>query len=237
MRNKWIRLSFGVLILCLLAGCMYPNHLRKENQVTGLEYMVVVQSAIDQYYQDTGVLPIKSFTMDTPIFERYIIDFRKLLNSPYLSSIPPNAYEQGGNHYYMLVNVEEEPTVKLYDLAVAQKVNDIQRAIDQYKLKHNGKAPLDQPYAANWHTIDYGKLGMKAQSVRSVYGGGSLGLLVNESGKVVVDYGQEIAVLIRREAIVPAADVDLRTLLLEHSPYIPVKSEAYYWNNDMPVIQ
>lgn len=113
---------FGTLLLSavLLSGCLYPKELRKENQMASGEYVMVVQNAIDQYKAKTGVLPIKNSTENTPIYEKYPVDFRKL-QGPYLSSIPVNAFENGGTAAYVLVDVETKPAVKMMDIPSFQK--------------------------------------------------------------------------------------------------------------------
>ncbi len=55
----WMRAGGLLFLLLWISGCMYPNELRKENQLASGEYVLVVQNAIDQYKAKTGVLPIK----------------------------------------------------------------------------------------------------------------------------------------------------------------------------------
>jgi hypothetical protein len=227
-----------VALLTLLAGltgCLYPDSLRGENQGTGAEYVAIVQAAIDQYVAANGVLPIKNSTLDTPIYEKYAIDFAKLLNTPYLSMVPSNAFEKGGTNLYVLVDVETKPLVRLLDLRAAQTVNDVQRKAEEYR-RSTGVYPLGQPVAAGWHSIDYDKLNIAPVQVKSVFSGRYLTLLINRSGQVVIDYGPDLMTLIRDKALEPSADKDLRALLVEYSLYVPVKSAAYYWRNDEPAI-
>ena len=225
----------AVLLLIALTGCLYPDSMRGENQVTGTEYVAVVQSAVDQYVAANSVLPIKNSTLDTPIYEKYVIDFGKLLDTPYLSMVPPNAFEKGGTNLYVLVDVETKPLVRLLDLRTAQAVNDVQRKVDAHRHAGGG-IPLGDPAAASWHTIDYGALGISPVQVKSVFSGRFLTLLINREGKVIVDYGPDLMTLIQSKALQPKSDADLRALLIEHSLYVPVKSAAYYWRNNEPAI-
>jgi hypothetical protein len=225
----------AVLLLAALTGCLYPDSMRGENRGTGAEYVSVVQTAVDQYVAANSVLPIKNSTLDTPIYEKYVIDFGKLLDTPYLSVVPPNAFEKGGTNLYVLVDVETKPLVRLLDLRTAQAVNDVQRKVDAHRHAGGG-VPLGDPTAAGWHAIDYGMLGMSPVQVKSVFSGRFLTLLINREGNVIVDYGPDLMTLIQSKALQPKPDSDLRSLLVEHSLYVPVKSAAYYWRNNEPAI-
>lgn len=239
-RFWWVRRVAVVIslvtLLSILSGCLYPDERRGENQISGLEYVGVVQSAVDQYQAKTSLLPIKNSTMDTPIYEKYVVDFERLLQSPYLSQVPPNAYEQGGRAQYVLTDVEEKPLVRLLDLVTAQTVNDIQRDVLSYMEQKPGKAPLGVAIGAGWHAIDFDAMGKAAVQVRSVYSGRYLSPLVNRSGQVIVDYGPDLMTLIEDQAITPEAGSDLRELLIENSMFVPVKSAAYYWRDGEPTI-
>src|SRR5690606_33042748 len=93
-------------VLVLLSGCMYPKQMRKENQASVAESVIVVQHAVDLYKERNGTLPIKNSTEETPIYEKYVIDLKKLTQGPYLGMIPPIAFENGGSFLFVLVNPE-----------------------------------------------------------------------------------------------------------------------------------
>lgn len=233
--------AIGRFIVCigmvlLLGGCLYPDDRSSDTQGNGLEYVTVVQFAVDQYHERYGVLPIQNSTMDTPLYEKYRIDFKKLLDSPYLSEVPPNAFENGGVNLYVLINVEEQPEVKLLDLMAAQQVNDVKRAIDTYMFDHQDEAPLGIPISAGWYSIDFDKLGIESVQIQSKYSGRFLSLLVNKRGQVIIDYGPDLMSLITEKNLSPQEGYDLRTLLTDNSVYVPVKSVSYYWRNDEPAL-
>jgi hypothetical protein len=232
----WKTIAVLIVMVLILSGCLYPEHMRGENKASGVEYVTLVQSAIDQYQTKTSVLPIKNSSMETPIYEKYVIDFGRLLESPFLSEVPPNAFEKGGGSQYVLVNVEVKPQVRLLDLVTAQTVNELQNAVSSYKTNHNGALPLGEAVSAGWHTINYEKMGTSMVQVRSVFSGRYLSLLLNKNGQVIVDYGPDIMKLIQEKALTPQETIDLRTLLVEHSMFVPVKSAAYYWRDDEPSI-
>lgn len=237
MKRKWIQLIFVTLLLLFSSGCLYPDDRRAESQTNPQEFVVVVQAAVEAYQASTGILPIKNSDMDTPVYEKYIVDFKKLMDRGYLSRIPTNAFENGGTHYYVLVNVETEPTVKLLDISSLQQVREIERLVKDYVSKNTGKIPQDSHASGEWYTIDFDKISKERVQVRSTYSAQYLGLLVHTSGEVVIDYAPEIMkIMSRLEVTDPDPNLDLRSYLVEQSYYVPGQSNAYFWHNNQPVI-
>ncbi|MFD2672886.1 hypothetical protein [Marinicrinis sediminis] len=238
VRKSIAMLACLFLIGVLTTGCMYPDSQRKQPYRPSLESIAIVQIAVDQFQERTGVLPIKNSESDTPFYEKYIIDFKKLIG-PYLSEPPSNAFENGGSDYYVLVDVEKDPTVKLMSLVAIQKVNDVQRAVDDYALSHPGEWPLLNPaHSQGWFTLDYGKLSVKEPDIPSFYSPQSLQLLIHEEqGHVVIDYASDLMAIIQKKGIETfEAEGDIRALLIEDHPYVPVKSFPYEWNDQQPVL-
>lgn len=237
--KKWPNVIAISLLLTLLSGCMYPNEMKRENQVAAGEYMMVVQNSIDQFKKATGVLPIKNRENDTPIYEKYLIDFKKLKERNFISTIPANAFENGGTSIYVLINPETKPEVKLMDLTAFQKVDEVQKKVDEYISKNNGALPKGDQVAPKFYVLDFGKLGTKREQVLSVYTRSvALPLLVHESGKVVIDYAIEIMKLSEKKPELKqvSADKDLREELVANSYYVPVHSFPYHWVNGQPVV-
>ncbi|WP_281886908.1 hypothetical protein [Paenibacillus sp. YYML68] len=230
------RLSAVLVLLGLLAGCMYPNELRKENMLAGGEYVILVQSAVDQYKSKTGVLPIKNSEEATPLYEKYPIDFKKLLGA-YMSTIPSNAFENGGTARYVLIDVETKPTVKMLDLTSFQQTVELQRAVDEYRSR-TGVLPLAEKTAQGFHRIDFDKLKWKQTDVRSMYSVNTrLPFLIHDSGTVTIDYALEMMKLIDKKQLQGklAPDDDLRALLAAESYFVPARSYAYRFVNGEPV--
>ena len=75
--KKTIQALLLIMSAFVLSGCMYPEEQRVENQIPGQDQLGAVQRAINEYKEDTGVLPIKNRDMDTDIYIKYIIDFEK----------------------------------------------------------------------------------------------------------------------------------------------------------------
>ena len=72
----------------------------------------------------SGLLPIKTRDMETDQYIKYPIDFKKIVPA-YLGEIPANSYEKGGIYQYVLMDVEENPTVKLVDLRLAETIREL----------------------------------------------------------------------------------------------------------------
>ncbi|CAM3394145.1 hypothetical protein MALU111345_02595 [Marinicrinis lubricantis] len=237
MKRRLMSAAVAVIFLFALTGCLYPDEQRQAHVRPSQEYITLVQIAVNQFQEKSGVLPIKNSTMETPIYEKYVIDFKKLMERNLLNEPPPNAFESGGNDYYVLVHVEEEPTVKLMDIAAMQSVIDIQRAVDSYRSEHGGRIPAAEALTPGWYSIDYDLLKMKPLQIPSPYSVQSLSLMVNEAtGDVMIDYSSEMMKLIQQQGKVSFPEgEDLRELLVQSSPYIPVRSYPYDWNGERPV--
>lgn len=87
----------GLLFLCMLVlvGCVYPRSRMLQNAAPPVQQIKMVQDAVDQYQKDTGVLPIVTKPAVTPEFERYPIDFSRIVPR-YIPYIPGAAFEEGG---------------------------------------------------------------------------------------------------------------------------------------------
>lgn len=229
----------GLICLVLLGGCAYPNELRKENQVNPREYITVVQQAVEQFHTKTGVLPIKNSDMHTPLYEKYVIDFNKLQKNGYLSEVPANAFEKGGIFMYVLVHAETKPVVKLMDLPAYQSVIEVQKQVDEYKTKNNGKLPFGEKITQGFYYLDFEQLGRKNPNMKSTYNRQSFfSYIVHESsGQVAIDYGPDLMKLIQAKKLENdiQAEQDLRELLVEHSFFVPGRSYPYYWKGGQPL--
>jgi hypothetical protein len=225
------------IFISLLSGCMYPDDMRGENKVSPQEYIVVVQNAVDRYRQDKKVLPIKNSDSSTPVYEKYVIDFKKLQDFGYLSRIPANAFEKGGTDYYVLIDVENDPKVRLMDIVTIQKVGEVQNQVYRYMRENNAGIPAGERIMEGFYRIDNELLNLKATQIKSMYSQQYLGLVLHQSGTVAVDYAPEIMKWITREGLTNIdANQDLRAYLAKNSFYVPARSFPYYWREGEPVI-
>lgn len=235
-RKLWL-----IVIVVLMTGCSsFQSSSQSSRSINPAPYVALVQAALDGFIEANSVLPIMNSEMDTPIYEKYKVDFTRLIQQGYLQSIPENAFENGGTHYYTIVDPETNPKIKLLDLISVREARDVERRIKQYFDQH-GVIPTLNPVTTGWYTIDYDKLKIDEVQVKSVYSNHYLGLLVHMSGAVVIDYGIDIMqLLMSEEQRVNEHELDetfdLRTLLVEHYHFVPAQSVAYYWKDDQPVL-
>lgn len=237
--GKWA--GIGLCMVLLLSGCAYPKELRKENQINPAEFITVVQQAIDLYREKNGVLPIKNSEMTTPLYEKYVIDFAKLKRTNLLSTVPANAFESGGIFIYVLVDVETKPVVKLMDLSAYQSTQDVQKKIDDYKVKHEGNLPPGIAINEAFDYVDFDKLGMKSPDIKSVYNRkNEISFLLNKhTGEVAIDYAMDITQMIQSNSLAGSIkpEQDLREILVNKSYFVPIQSYAYLWQNNQPMPQ
>ncbi|NGQ94584.1 hypothetical protein G3578_05240 [Brevibacillus sp. SYP-B805] len=222
-----------VLLAALLTGCLYPNERRLENQVPSTFYLEATQKAVEQYRKDTGVLPIATKPLDTPIFEKYEIDFSRLMPR-YLPDAPANSFEKGGLYKYVLIDVDWKPTVKLIHLGMVSKVADVQHAVNRYR-DNFGKLPLGKDLGNGYYLIDFQALGTKEVQIDSMVTNQLLPLIMNAQGEVGIDYAADIATILRNNpsANVPK-DTDPRYVMARESMFVPVKSFPYALENGEP---
>ncbi|WP_420799001.1 hypothetical protein [Paenisporosarcina cavernae] len=205
---------------------MYPSSERAENQIPYDAQLKLVQEAVDSFQTDSsGLLPIKTRDQDVDQYIKYPIDFEKLVPR-YLPELPGNAFETGGIYQYVLMDVEENPTVKLVDLRMAEKLREL-----NIKLGVNGYGPIKDEIAPNVYTLDFSVMGYKEeQTVKSPYSDVHLPIIATGDGKLYVDYSIELNKLIQEENLTPKQGEDIRALLVEKYPILPAYSLPYTVN-------
>ena len=219
----------------LLTGCMYSNDQEESGNVPYDEHIESIQKAVDAYQENSGgLLPIKTREQETDDYIKYPIEFSKIVPA-YTEKIPSSAYESGGIFQYVLMDVEENPTVKLVDLRVAERI----RELNLRKNVNNGYIPHKaEAIGNNIYEIDYEAMGFKKQiTVQSPYSETFLPLVVGGDGNFYVDYSIDLQrMLNENKADVKPGD-DIRKLLEEISPVLPAYSLPYTVNeNNEPVI-
>lgn len=236
MNKKFAAAVLLLITAALLTGCLYPGNSGGSKTASPGEYLILVENAVLAYKNRTGVLPVHNSRIDTPVYEKYRVDFAELLDYNVISRIPPDAFEAGGNYYYMMVNPDNNLQIKLLDLRVSIAAADIQRLVNDYYQRESAY-PFGKPVADQFYVLDFQLLGRKQEQARSVYTGQYLVYLLHESGKVTVDYAPDIMRLLQESGVSPAAEgQDLRHMLVDNSPFVPVNSFPYYWNGEAPII-
>jgi hypothetical protein len=233
--GAWLRAQAAVLIAsALLTGCLYPQDRLAQNRMPPRDAVWLVQAAVDDYRRDTGLLPIKNADPDTPRYEKYVVDLAKLKRTGYVTDLPAAAFEKGGNYYFLVLDEETEPIVRLMNITVLQQLNDLQERVNEYKSSHGGALPAGEPVYPSFAALDYGKLGGRKPDIRSVFSGHPINVLVHDSGAVFADYGIDVRRLVESMGAAPEPDEDLRGLLARETLFVPVKSPVYYWIHGDP---
>jgi hypothetical protein len=232
MAKKWmLPLCF---ILLMLSGCLYPEERKGQNRAPYQDQIAAVQNAVENFQKDTGVLPIITKEADTDIYQKYTIDFNKLVPK-YMQEPPGSSYEKGGTFQYVLINVETTPTVKLVDLVLIDNVQDVQTALNIYMAK-NQYPPFKKIVAQGRYTIDFKKLGFKKDpTVTSPFTGNELSLMVNSEAKIFIDYSKDLKSAVSSYNDEIDKQEDIRHLLAEHSFFVPIYSVPYTVKNNKPV--
>ncbi|MBO9128250.1 hypothetical protein [Bacillus sp. 165] len=233
--NKWKLSILFSMVLSLLTGCLYPEEKMQQNQIPYADQLTAVQTSVDQYKAaNSGLLPIKTKDMETPIYQKYPIDFTKL--SPrYIQEPPGNAYENGGIYQYVLIDVETKPTVRLIDLRITEQIRDVKLKIQMYRDQY-GYPPYKKVVANGVYTLDYKKLRYKEEPfVISPYSGKNLPLVIDNNGELYVDYRMDLYEVLQKNKITVQPDEDIRSLLVKDSPFVPVYSLPYTVKDNEPI--
>ncbi|WP_077358095.1 hypothetical protein [Virgibacillus halodenitrificans] len=230
------KLTYLLVIIGLLTGCMYPESELSKNQSPNELQLDTVQQAVEKYKEGkNGLVPIKTKPSDTPIFQKYLIDFSALKESNLLTDIPGNAYENGGVYQYSLIYPEDNPQVKLIDLRITEAIRKINVKLDIYRDKHI-YPPYKKEISDGIFTIDYKKLGFDAApKIVSPYSQENLQLVMDVNGDLFVDYRIDLNNALKEYDHSYKEGDDIRYILAENTPFLPVYSLPYTIKNGEPV--
>src|SRR5690625_2207820 len=142
----------------------------------------MVQSAVEQYKESTGgLVPIQTKPSDTPIFQKYLVDFTVLKENNIITEIPGNAFENGGVYQYTLITPDEDPQVKLIDLQVTEALRSVNVQLNIYRDKHL-YPPFGKEIEEKIFTVDYEELGLdEPPTIRSPYSNENLPIVMDVS--------------------------------------------------------
>lgn len=221
--------TMTVLLLAMtlfLAGCMYSGEEEGQGKIPYDDHLAAIQQAVEAYQADTGgLLPIKTKDADTDIYIKYPIDFPKIIPQ-YTEKIPSSAYEKGGIFQYILVDVEENPTVKVVDLRAAEMIRDL-----NLRKSMQGSTPFLDEIGNNVYEIDFKALGYKsALTLESPYSDAHLPVVVGGDGQFYIDYSIELNRILSEENPDVSEGEDIRYLLEERSHVVPAYSLPYTVN-------
>ncbi|HDX9576733.1 TPA: hypothetical protein ROX88_000194 [Bacillus pseudomycoides] len=232
---KKILMIFVLCCISILSGCLYPKEKMQQHAMPYEDQLQTVQTAVNTYREQNGhILPIKTRDMNTPIYQKYPIDFQKI-TPRFMQEPPGNAFESGGIYQYVLVNVETNPTVKLIDVRTAERVQDLKLKLQIYRDEHQ-YPPFKKVITDGVYELDYNKMGYKEiPQVESPYSGKNLPFVVDEKGEVYIDYRIDLNDMLQKYGDEVKEGEDIRQLLVKHTPFVPAYSLPYTVKDKEPI--
>lgn len=227
--KKTIMFMLLLFIVGFLASCGYPQSERAENQMPYEDQLITVQNAVNQYRGATGgLLPIKTRDMEIDQYIKYPVDF-SLIVPNYTAEVPTNAFETGGIFQYVLMDVEENPTVKLVDLQAAEAI----RSVNVRKSANGGQVPIAEILADNVYKFNHKEMGFSEEpTVVSPYTGRNLPMVITGNGDVYIDYAMDLYSALQEYEGELEAGQDIRFILYEDHPVVPAYSLPYTINEE-----
>lgn len=237
MRSTYFKLTGILFAVVLLTGCLYPDNELEQNKVPNEDQLDLVQTAVDKYSEESnGLVPIKTKTADTDVFEKYLIDFNTLKEKGLISSIPGNAFENGGIYQYTLITPDDDPRVKLIDLRITEEVRRVNVKLDIYRSK-NTYPPFGKELENGTYSINYQALGFEDEPfVVSPYSNENLPIIMDMAGQLYVDYRIDLKKALEEYEHDYADGEDIRYILADHSPFVPAYSLPYILEDGEPTI-
>ncbi len=233
MKKFYRLLGISLCVVILLSGCLYPKNELAKNNIPNESQLEMVQKAVITYQEETdGLVPIKTMENDVDQYQKYLIDFTLLKEHQLITEIPGTAFENGGIYQYTIMTPEDDPKVKLIDLRLAEKIRGINTKIDIYRSK-NTYPPFGAQIAKNIYKLNYQKLGFKTEPyVVSPFTQENLPIILNQEGEVFIDYRIDLQKAILEYDHNFEYGDDIRSILVEHYPFVPVYSLPYTIEND-----
>lgn len=220
---KKLLLTVMAMVVLVLSGCGFKGGYEPENLLPYEDQLNSVQTAVESFREASGgLLPIKTREQETDQYIKYPIDFKEIVPA-YLGKTPANSFEAGGIYQYVLMDVEENPTVKLVDLRIADTLRDL-----NYRKGINGYGPIAETITEGVYKLDYKKMGYKNElSVQSPYSDTMLPLVATGDGKVYVDYSIELNRMLQDTEVNVKPGDDIRFLLTDNFAIVPAYSLPY----------
>ncbi|CEA00178.1 hypothetical protein BN1048_00853 [Jeotgalicoccus saudimassiliensis] len=208
------------LALLVLTGCMYPDNQKKGSSIPPETDIQNVQNAVDNFQEsEGGILPIKT-TENAAEYMKYPVDFTRIVPG-YLSEIPVTAYENGGTYQYIILDAEEDPAVKLADLAIIEELRSL-------RLRINGMGEhveLGEQVGPNVYQLDLEHYNLAENpTVTSPYSDRELNVYYSGGQEFVVDYRDDLNLIIENEGLEFETGEDIRNILYEYTPVVPIYS-------------
>lgn len=225
-----------MIVSVLLTGCLYPQSELTKNQVPNDAQLEMVQTAVDEYRENTnGLLPIKTKESDVPDYEKYIIDFAVLKEEQLIADIPGTAYENGGVYQYTIINPEDDPKVKVIDLQITEQLRGVNLKLNQYRVE-NTYPPFGEQIEQGIFQLNAKKLGYKSEPyVVSPFTNENLPFVLDQQGELYVDYRIDLKRALEEYDHSFETGDDIRALLEDNYSIVPAYSLPYTIENNEPV--
>ncbi|MGI8315367.1 hypothetical protein [Halobacillus mangrovi] len=233
---KWLKLLLLFLCMIVLSGCLYPSSQLQKNQVPNQVQLESIQTAVDTFQSNSGgLLPIKTKPQDTPVFQKYQLDFSKLKEQGLIGELPGTSFENGGHYQYVIIHPEKDPTVKVLDLRTTEELRSLQVKVKFYQ-DSNRYPPLGDQIARGVYALDYEKVGLEEEPmIDSPYSQQMLPVYLNAKGEVLIDYRKDLYNYLQNKDHSYESGDDIRYLLTDHAPFVPGYSEAYTVKDGEPI--
>lgn len=207
---------------------MYPEDELAQHQISNDTQLQVVQHAVDQYVErKNGLVPIITKDNDTPIYLKYVLDFNLLKKENLIQTVPPTAFEAGGTYQYILINVEDNPIVKVIDLKVADQIRQVQQNLNIY-ISENTYPPFGDKVTESIYTLNYEALRLdEPPFILSPYSGKNLPILIRTTGELIVDYRVDLYQFMQEYEHTYQSGEDLRKIITDNHPIAPAYSIPY----------
>lgn len=204
----------------MLSGCLYPESEKEKNNPPREAQIQMVQTAVEQFQQENdGILPIKTLA-DQREYLEHQIDFTRLTPN-YLSDIPTTAYENGGFYQYVIIDAEDNPTVKVADLRITEEVRSLTTRLNI--LGNN--VELSETIGPNVYQLDLEKYHLESNpTVTSPYTGDSLNVYYNGGREFIVDYRSDAQKIINEKNLSFNTGEDIRSIFYEYTEVVPLYS-------------
>ncbi|OYD09725.1 hypothetical protein [Paludifilum halophilum] len=223
------------LIVLLAAGCVRTEEFNRQVEKDLPQDIQRVQTALDEYMKHTPVLPIKEAPAGVHLYQKYVVDFSKMQSV--IDSPPATSFGKGGHYIYVIVNPGKEPEVRVMDLRLIEKVRDLQSRVDAYR-REQADVPKDKKEGPNLYSLDFKALGEEPWTIPSPYSSRmDLPILVDEKGKVYLDYRKDVMQKLEQAEEKPPESKDLRRLLYKDSIFVPVFSPPIRLEDGDPVFR
>ncbi|WP_040228400.1 hypothetical protein [Bhargavaea cecembensis] len=212
----------------LLSGCMMPDKEKASGTIPYEDQLQAVQSAVGQFQEKSGgLLPIKTRDQDVDPFIKYPIDFSKIVPA-YMEKVPSNAYENGGIYQYVLIDVEDNPTVKLVDLNGPERIREL-----NLRKGVRGHLPIEEMITKDVFKPNFSAIGLKeAPTVKSPYSSNELPLVLSSDGEFYIDYTADLHKKLLEGEVDVKPGEDIRHILYDDQPILPAYSLPYTVDED-----